>query len=53
MIERLTLNNLIQLGVFLFGTLTLAIASGYSYGPTLLLLLALPFLVKSQTYRQP
>lgn len=32
------LHNLVQVGVFLFGALSLAIPSGYSYGPALLLL---------------
>ena len=35
------LYNLVQIGVFLFGALSLAIPSGYSYGPGLLLLASL------------
>lgn len=51
MIERLPISKLVQVSVFLFGALCLTIASGYSYGPALLLLLTLPFLAKIQSYR--
>ena len=35
------LHNLVQVSAFLFGALTLAIPSGYSYGPAILLLASL------------
>lgn len=38
------LHNLVQVAAFLFGALTLAIPSGYSYGPTILLIASIYFI---------
>jgi len=52
MLSRLSLNNLVQLAVFLFGALCLTVPSGYSVGFFLLLALALPFVWRRSYWQE-